>query len=95
TGLPSFVRALFPTLGIVHLEKAILNISAEMKIIANSMADTIGWLQTNYSLKEVVFQNHMVLDMITAQMGGVCTLINTSCCAYMAAQSGQITVDIH
>ncbi|NWW64328.1 ERVV2 protein, partial [Ifrita kowaldi] len=30
----------------------------------------------------------------TAQMGEVCTLINTSCCTYID-ESGQITTDIH
>ncbi|NXB91508.1 ERVV2 protein, partial [Vidua chalybeata] len=78
------------------VEKAIVNIPAEMEIIANSTADAIVRLQTEIiSLKEeVVFQNHMVLDMITAQMGGVCILINTNCCTYVD-QSGQITTDIH
>ncbi|NWZ03881.1 ERVV2 protein, partial [Loxia curvirostra] len=84
TGLHSLVRALFLTLGIVHLEKAIVNISAEVEIIANSRADAFGWLKMEMnSLKEVVFQNSMVVDMITAQMGGVCMLINISCCSYI------------
>ncbi|NXR70788.1 ERVV2 protein, partial [Rhadina sibilatrix] len=30
----------------------------------------------------------------TAQMGGVCTAVNTSCCMYVY-QSGQIATDIH
>ncbi|NWW56696.1 ERVV2 protein, partial [Ifrita kowaldi] len=30
----------------------------------------------------------------TAQMGGVCTLVNTSCCTYVD-QSGQVATDIH
>ncbi|NXP99649.1 ERVV2 protein, partial [Vidua macroura] len=78
------------------VEKAIVNIPAEMEIIANSTADAIVRLQTEIiSLKEeVVFQNHMVLDMITAQMEGVCTLINTSCCTFID-QSRQTTTDIH
>ncbi|NWT30906.1 ERVV2 protein, partial [Cardinalis cardinalis] len=79
-GFQSFVRDLFPTLGNVQLEKAILNISAEMEIFANSMADAIGWLQTEMnSIREVVFQNRMELDVITPQMEGICMLINTSC----------------
>ncbi|NWW27635.1 ERVV2 protein, partial [Falcunculus frontatus] len=95
TGFHSFVRALLSPLGIAHLEMAIVNISAEIEIIANTTADAIGRLQAEVnSLKEVVFQNRMVLDMITAQMGGVCTLINTSCCTYVN-ESGQIATDIH
>ncbi|NWY35437.1 ERVV2 protein, partial [Pheucticus melanocephalus] len=94
TGLHSLVRALFPTLGIVHSEKAIVNISAEVEITANSRTDAIGWLKMEMnSLKEVVFQNSMVVDMTTTQMGGVCMLINISCRSYMD-QSGQITTNI-
>ncbi|NWT35182.1 ERVV2 protein, partial [Cardinalis cardinalis] len=82
-------------LGVVHFERAVVNISVEMEIIANSTADVIGQLQTEInSLKDVVFQNRMVLNMITAQMGGICTLINTICCTYID-QLGQITTDIH
>lgn len=71
-----------------------MNISVEMEITADSMADAIGQLQTEINSLKVVFQNCMVLDMITAQVGGVCTLINTPCCTYIA-QSGQITTNIH
>ncbi|NXC10141.1 ERVV2 protein, partial [Orthonyx spaldingii] len=89
------VRALLSPLGITQLETAIVNISAEMEIIANTTMDAIGQLQKEVdSLKGVVLQNQMVLDMITAQMGGVCTLVNTTCCTY-ADQSGQIATDMH
>lgn len=79
TRFHSFVRALLPNLGIAQLEKAITNISAKTELVANSTADTLGKLQTEInSFKEVVFQNRMVLDMVTAQLGGVYTLINTT-----------------
>ncbi|NXD46567.1 ERVV2 protein, partial [Copsychus sechellarum] len=93
TGFRSFIRALlFPLIS--QLEMAIVNISAEMEIISNT-TDAIGRLQTEVnSLKEVVLQNRMILDMITAQMGGVCTLVNTSFCMYVD-QSGQIATDIN
>ncbi|NXM91922.1 ERVV2 protein, partial [Oenanthe oenanthe] len=93
TGFHSFVRALlFPLIS--RLEIAIVNISAEMEIISNT-TDAIGRLQTEVnSLKEVILQNQFILDMITAQMGGVCTLVNNSCCTYVY-QSGQIATDIN
>ncbi|NXY18356.1 ERVV2 protein, partial [Atrichornis clamosus] len=95
TGFNSFVRALLSPLGIAQLEMAIVNISAEMQIIANTTTGAIGRLQIEVnSLKGVLFQNRMVLDMITAQMGAVCTLVNTSCCTYVD-QSGQTATDIH
>lgn len=68
TSFHSFVRALLPNLGIAQLEKAISSISAKIELIANSTADALRRLQTEInSLKEVVFQKHMVLDMATAK----------------------------
>ncbi|NWW26827.1 MER34 protein, partial [Falcunculus frontatus] len=90
TSFHSFVCALFPTLGIVQLKKAIVNISAETEIIANSIADALKRVQIEIeSLKDVVFQNHTVLDMIIAQIKEACTLINASYCTY-TDQSKQI-----
>ncbi|NXC10479.1 ERVV2 protein, partial [Orthonyx spaldingii] len=95
TGFHSFVKALLSRLGIAQLEMAIVNISAKMEIIANTTMDAIGRLQKEVDyLKGVVRQNRIVLDRITAQMGGVCTLINTTYCTYVD-QSGQIATDIH
>ncbi|NXM79979.1 ERVV2 protein, partial [Oenanthe oenanthe] len=95
TGFPSFVRALLFPLRIAQVKIAIVNISLEMEIIANTTADAIGQLQTEVnSLKEVVLQNQMVLDMIIVQMGGVSTLVNTSCRTYVD-KSGQIATDIN
>ncbi|NXV25133.1 ERVV2 protein, partial [Cepphus grylle] len=94
TGFHSFVRALFPSLGIIQLEKAIVNLSAEMEIIANTTVDAILGLQKEIqSLREIVWQNREALDILTAHTGGVCTLINTSCCAYVD-QSGRVLQDV-
>ncbi|NXJ19896.1 ERVV2 protein, partial [Dicrurus megarhynchus] len=95
TGFHSFVRALISPLGLAQLEKAIVNISADMERIADSMGDALERLQTEAeSLKGVVFQKRVVLDIIPAHMGGVCTLVNPSCCTYVD-QSGQISTDVH
>ncbi|XP_054034852.1 uncharacterized protein LOC128899506 [Dryobates pubescens] len=94
TGYHSFVRALIPALGVAQLEKAIVNISATMEIIANSAADAVQNLQVEVkSVSSVSLQNRLALDMITAEMGGVCTLINTTCCTYVG-KSGQIKTDV-
>lgn len=61
-----------------------MNILAEIKIIANSTTVALFHLEGElHSLKGVVMQNRMSLDIITANVGGVCTLINTSCCTYV------------
>ncbi|NWI21168.1 SYCY1 protein, partial [Crypturellus soui] len=94
TGFHSFVRELLPTLGIIQLEKMIVNISGEMEIIANRTAEAIFGLQTEMdSLKKIVLQNRRALDILTAQAGGVHTLINEICCSYID-QSIKIIADV-
>ena len=71
TGYHSLVRALIPSLGIAQLEWAIVNISAEIEVTANPTTEVP--YHSNWevdSLKGVVFQNRMALDIITAPMGG-------------------------
>ncbi|XP_074021454.1 endogenous retroviral envelope protein HEMO-like [Numenius arquata] len=90
----SFVRWLFPQLGVSELEKAIVNISATMEKIENLTVDAIQGLQTEVSsLGKVVLQNRMALDLITAKEGGVCLIINQSCCSYIN-QEKRVETDI-
>ncbi|XP_074003874.1 endogenous retrovirus group V member 1 Env polyprotein-like [Numenius arquata] len=80
----SFVRRFFPQLGVSELEKAIVNLSVTVEKIENLTMDAIQKLQTEVSsLSKVVLQNRMALDLITAKEGGVCLIINQSCCSYI------------
>ncbi|XP_074667198.1 endogenous retrovirus group V member 2 Env polyprotein-like [Strix aluco] len=95
TGFHSFVRWLIPMLGVSELEKAIVNISATVEILANATADAIVNLQKEInSLAEVTIQNRMALDLLMAKEGGVCTVINQSCCAFVNCEA-QIETDVH
>uniref|UniRef100_A0A8B9F5X1 Uncharacterized protein n=1 Tax=Amazona collaria TaxID=241587 RepID=A0A8B9F5X1_9PSIT len=90
----SFVRALIPALGVAQLERTIVNVSGEMEAMAYCTATVLFGLQVEVdSLKKIVLQNHKALDALTAQVGGVCTLINESCCSYVE-QSGKILKDV-
>lgn len=90
----SFVRGFFPQLGVSELEKAIVNISATMEKIENLTLDAIQGLQTEVSsLSKVVLQNRMALDLIMAKEGGICMIINQSCCSYIN-QEKKIETDI-
>lgn len=40
-----------------------------------------------------MLQNRMALDMLLASQGGVCTIVNASCCMYID-QSGRISTDL-
>ncbi|XP_037228138.1 syncytin-2-like [Falco rusticolus] len=94
TGYHSFMRWLIPSLGVSELEKAIANISAIIKTIENKIIDAIRALQEEItSLSKGLAQNHMALDLLLASQGGVCTIINVSCCMYVD-QSGRITADL-
>ena len=67
-----------------ELEKTFVNISATLEMIENATVDAIRTLQGEVStLSKVVLQNRMALDLLTAKEGGVCVVINQSCCAYV------------
>ncbi|XP_032530465.1 syncytin-A-like [Chiroxiphia lanceolata] len=90
----SIVRALVPSLGVSELEKAIVNISAVMENIQDHTLDAIETLKEQFqSLSRVVIQNRMALNFLLASQGGVCKVINTSCCSYID-QTGRINNDL-
>ena len=95
TKFHSFVRWFLPWLGVSELEKAIVNISAVLEKTENLTIDIMKNLQTEVSsLNKVVLQNRMALDLLTAKEGGVCMIINTSCCAYIN-KNNQIEADLN
>ncbi|NXY30874.1 ERVV2 protein, partial [Pomatorhinus ruficollis] len=92
-GLPSFIRWFLPWLGVSELEKTIVNISATMEYRENRTIDAITALQKEIKrLSQVVLQNQMALDLAASQ-GGVCNVINTSCCVYIDG-SGRVSTDV-
>ncbi|XP_067864805.1 syncytin-2-like [Heterodontus francisci] len=90
-----FARAYIPGLGVLELEKAIVNISATMEFIENKTVDAIQGLQSEVtSLSKVVLQNRMALDFLLAAQGGVCAAINETCCSYVN-EDQRIETDVH
>ncbi|NXU30731.1 ERVV2 protein, partial [Thalassarche chlororhynchos] len=91
TAFHSFTRWFLPWLGVSELEKALVNLSAAIEILGNNTADAIMVLQEEVlQLSKITVQNRMALDTWLASQGGVCTIINTSCCMYVD-QSGRIS----
>ncbi|NWS70351.1 ERVV2 protein, partial [Crotophaga sulcirostris] len=94
TTFHSFARWFLPWLGVCELETVLVNISAAIEILGNNTADAIMALQEEVSqLSKITLQNRMAFEVLLTAQGGVCAVINTSCCIYIA-QSGRISADI-
>ena len=79
----SFVRALIPILEVAQREKAISEYLRNSTNRRKCHDKCLRAIQEEVSsLSKVVLQNRMALDLLTAK-GGVCTIINQSCCAYI------------
>uniref|UniRef100_A0A8U7P058 Uncharacterized protein n=1 Tax=Corvus moneduloides TaxID=1196302 RepID=A0A8U7P058_CORMO len=95
TRFHSFARWFIPGLGVSELEKAIVNLSAIIETIMNASADAIRAQQIEIkSISQLAIQNKLALDFLYAKEGGVCTVINTSCCSYVDLDK-QIETDLH
>ncbi|NWU69697.1 ERVV2 protein, partial [Pterocles burchelli] len=93
TGFHPFAIQFIPWLEVSELEKAIINISATLEIIKNKTMGAIHTLQEVSETEIMALQNRMALDMLLASKGGVCTVINTSCCVCVD-QGGRISTDL-
>ncbi|XP_075753955.1 endogenous retroviral envelope protein HEMO-like [Pelodiscus sinensis] len=94
TGFHRFTHAFLPWLGVAELEQAIVNVSGQLEIAFNHTADALGLLNEQIqSVARFALQNRIALDAILAQQGGVCAVINQSCCFYVN-HSGQIEQDV-
>ncbi|NXC08646.1 ERVV2 protein, partial [Orthonyx spaldingii] len=90
----SMIRAFLPSYGVIELEKAIINISAVAEHIERHTADAISALQEEVdSVSRAVMQHRIVLNLILAAQGGVCAIVNTTCCPYVD-QSGRVKKDV-
>ncbi|KAL2305752.1 hypothetical protein Nmel_003641 [Mimus melanotis] len=90
----SVIRALIPSLGIVELERAVVNISTIIEHIERQTTDTVSALQEEEirDLSHMVLQNRMDLNFLLAAQG-VCAIINTTYCFYVD-QSRRIKKDL-
>ncbi|CAM4628403.1 unnamed protein product [Lepidochelys olivacea] len=94
TGFHSFVHWFLPWLGVSELEKAIVNIPAALELMANATADALSALQIELNqLSQTTLQNRLALDYLLANQGGVCALVNSSCCVFVN-QHHRVETDI-
>uniref|UniRef100_A0A3B4B9G1 Uncharacterized protein n=1 Tax=Periophthalmus magnuspinnatus TaxID=409849 RepID=A0A3B4B9G1_9GOBI len=78
--------SLFPQVGVGKLMLRMETLSYRFSSFVNT---TISILEAQraelHGLRAVALQNRIVLDHLTASMGGVCAIIGSSCCTYIPA----------
>uniref|UniRef100_A0A7M4EMZ7 Uncharacterized protein n=1 Tax=Crocodylus porosus TaxID=8502 RepID=A0A7M4EMZ7_CROPO len=95
TSFHSFARWFIPWLGDSELEKALVNLSASLEVLANNTADALTRLQTEVTqISHITLRNRLALDLLLVNQGRVCTLVNDTCCTYVD-ESGKVLEDIH
>ncbi|NWV33844.1 ERVV2 protein, partial [Grantiella picta] len=90
----SAIMAPIPSLEIIELEKAIVNISAIIEHVQNQISDAIMALQEQIQgLALMIQEDKMVLSFLLGSQGGMCRIINGTCCSYID-QSGRIKMKL-
>lgn len=84
TGTEKFFEAIFPGVGIVHLQIETEFIRYELLKFINATENTLGAVKEELrGLRLTALQNRLVLDQLTASKGGVCVIVGISCCTYI------------
>ena len=70
------------------------NLMWALEYLSKNPGNALQGLRTSLdSLVHVVLDNRLALDYLLAEQGGICTVINKTCCMYVS-NSGQIEVNI-
>ena len=91
-------RAFLPSVGVAEnykdiylLADFVYNTSVALETLENITADVQTRLQNEIiSVKNMVLQHRLALDMVLLQQGGICAYINETCCIFHDEQQGLI-----
>ncbi|NXP38511.1 ERVV2 protein, partial [Leiothrix lutea] len=90
----SAIMAPVPSLEVMELEKAIVNIPAIIEHTENHISDVIVALQEEaQGLAHVILQDRLGLDSLLISQVGMCRVTNTNCCSYID-ETGRIKKDL-
>ncbi|NXF90626.1 ERVV2 protein, partial [Eubucco bourcierii] len=95
TAFHIFAGCFLPSLGVSEFEKVMVNVSTTLEITLNATREALSAQQTETeSLRKASAQYKLALDVLFAKDGGLCAILNNSCCSYVD-QSKWIETDIH
>lgn len=72
-----------PWAGYVEHEFILSNLMAELERLANETEGDLHELKVLNSLANIVLDTQIALDYVPASEGGVCVILNTTCCTYI------------
>nr|XP_049618328.1 uncharacterized protein LOC125993638 isoform X1 [Syngnathus scovelli] len=79
---------LFPQAGVAKTILRIETMDYRLKSFANFTLEALTGYQTELqALRLMALQSRMVLDLLTAEKGGVCEIVGTSCCTYIPGEN--------
>ncbi|XP_030579795.1 uncharacterized protein LOC115776311 [Archocentrus centrarchus] len=77
-------QSIFPGIGLGFVRDQVeINHYALLRLVNTTIALGQGTLKELSSLRAMVMQNRIVLDLWTASQGGVCKIIGKTCCTYI------------
>lgn len=78
------VLSVFPQIGVGKLSLRMETMNYRLGLFLNATTDAFRSLSEEMTeIRLMTLQNRMVLDLLVAPQGGVCAMINTSCCTYI------------
>ncbi|XP_060771291.1 endogenous retrovirus group FC1 Env polyprotein-like [Neoarius graeffei] len=94
-----FWTSLFPHFGVSDLWREVEITHYHLASFVNETTRAVDGIRTELTaLHLMTTQNHMALDILLAEKGGVCAMVGESCCTFVPANDnpdGEIGVAVH
>ncbi|XP_023183835.1 uncharacterized protein LOC111606787 isoform X2 [Xiphophorus maculatus] len=88
-GGEKFMQSLFPWVGIGEIRDHVeINRYGLLRLINITYQLANGTMEELTELRNMVMQNRVVLDFLTAPQGGVCKIIGPTCCTFVPDETG-------
>uniref|UniRef100_A0A3P9PAM8 Uncharacterized protein n=1 Tax=Poecilia reticulata TaxID=8081 RepID=A0A3P9PAM8_POERE len=82
---------MFPWVGVGEIRDHIeINRYGLLRLINSTHQLANGTARELTELRNVVLQNRVVLDFLTASQGGVCKIIGPACCKFVPDETGTV-----